>query len=198
VLLLTVLLVLAQEGGRSNEPLLRDVFVKEFKDKDPIRRLEAVRRLSSQSEEKTILLLGDALRDPEVLVRKAVVDTIASCTDRTGVGIKPLCGSLLNKKEDKTVRIACAQALRTAQLKAEAIDALIQAITSIGDLEKDIQAFVSECTRTLGWLSGQDFGGGKETPEKWKKWWADNKARITKEDQERLGVFRKPTPGKGR
>src|SRR6185503_1114873 len=103
VLLLTVLLVLAQEGGRSNEPLLRDVFVKEFKDKDPIRRLEAVRRLSSQSEEKTILLLGDALRDPEIMVRKAVVDTIASCTDRTGAGIKPLCGSLLNKKEDKTV-----------------------------------------------------------------------------------------------
>jgi len=198
VLLLTVLLVLAQEGGRSNEPLLRDVFVKEFKDKDPIRRLEAVRRLSSQSEEKTILLLGDALRDPEVLVRKAVVDTIASCTDRTGAGIKPLCGSLLNRKEDKTVRIACAQALRTAQIKAEAIDALIQAITSIGDLEKDIQAFVSECTRTLGWLSGQDFGGSKETPEKWKKWWADNKARITKEDQDLLGVPRKPPPGKGK
>ena len=191
------LLVSAQEG-RSNESLLREVFAREIKDKDPVRRLEAVRRLSSQSEEKTILLLGDALRDPEILVRKAVVDTIASCTDRTGVGIKPLCGSLLNKKEDKTVRIACAQALHTVQVKAEAIDALIQAITSIGDLEKDIQAFVSACTRTLGWLSGQDFGGSKETPEKWKKWWADNKARITREDQEKLGVFRKPTPGKGR
>src|SRR6185503_3814202 len=160
VLLLTVLLVLAQEGGRSNEPLLRDVFAKEFKDKDPIRRLEAVRRLMSQSEEKTILLLADALRDPDPIVRKAVGETIGSCTDRAGVGIKPLCALLLNKKEDRGVRIACAKALCAAKVKAEAFDALVQAITSIGDLEKDIQPFVSECTRTLGWLSGQDFGGG--------------------------------------
>jgi HEAT repeat protein len=198
VLLLSVLLILAQDAGRSNEPLLRDVFVKEFKDKDPIRRLEAVRRLSSQSEEKTILLLADALRDPDPVVRKAVVETMASCTDRTGAGIKPLCAVLLNKKEDKGVRIACAKALSSVQIKADAIDGLVQAITSIGDLEKDIQAFVSECTRTLSWLTGQDFGGGKETPEKWKKWWADNKARITKEDQERLGGPRKPAAPKGR
>ncbi len=195
MLLLTVLLVLAQDAGRSNEPLLRDVFVKEFKDKDPLRRLEAVRRLRSQSEEKTILLLADALRDPDLGVRKAVVETIASCTDRTGVGIKPLCAILLNKKEDKGVRIACAAALSVVKVKAEAVDALVQAITSIGDLEKDIQPFLSECARTLSWLSGQDFGGGKEAPEKWKKWWADNKARITKEDQDALGVPRKP-PGR--
>ncbi|HVE42033.1 MAG TPA: HEAT repeat domain-containing protein [Planctomycetota bacterium] len=198
MLLLTVLLALAQEGGRSNEPLLRDVFAKEFKDKDPIRRLEAVRRLSSQSEEKTILLLADALRDPDLGVRKAVIETIASCTDRTGAGIKPLCAILVNKKEDKGLRIACAKALSTAKVKAEAFDALVQAITSIGDLEKDIQPFVSECTRTLSWLSGQDFGGGKEAPEKWKKWWADSKARITKEDQDLLGIPRKPPPAKGK
>jgi hypothetical protein len=132
------------------------------------------------------------------VVRKAVVETMASCTDRTGAGIKPLCAVLLNKKEDKGVRIACAKALSSVQIKADAIDGLVQAITSIGDLEKDIQAFVSECTRTLSWLTGQDFGGGKETPEKWKKWWADNKARITKEDQERLGGPRKPAAPKGR
>jgi len=165
-LLVAGVLASTQEGGRSNEALLREVFVKEFKDKDPIRHLEAVRRLSSQSDEKTILLLVDALRDPDPVIRKAVVDTIASCTDRTGAGIKPLCASLLNKKEDKGVRIACAKALSSVKLKADALNALVQAITSIGDLEKDIQAFVSECTRTLGWLSGQDFGGGKEAPEK--------------------------------
>ena len=102
------------------------------------------------------------------MVRKAVVETMASCTDRTGAGIKPLCTILLNKKEDKGVRIACAKALSSVQIKADAIDGLVQAITSMGDLEKDIQAFVSECTRTLSWLTGQDFGGGKETPEKWK------------------------------
>src|SRR6476646_10624762 len=76
-LLVAGVLASTQEGGRSNEALLREVFVKEFKDKDPIRRLEAVRRLSSQSDEKTILLLVDALRDPDPVIRKAVVETIA-------------------------------------------------------------------------------------------------------------------------
>ena len=199
MLILSLLVALASlQEGRSNEPLLREVFVREFKDKDPVRRLEAVRRLSSQSEEKTILLLSDALRDPEALVRKAVVEAIGSCTDRTGAGIKALTAALLNKKEDRAVRIAVAKALCTVRIKADALEALVQAITSVGDLEKDLQPLVSECTRTLGWVTGKDFGAGKETPEKWKRWLADNKTRIVREDQELLGLATKPPAGKGK
>jgi len=197
VLLRGILLALAQDAGRSNDPLLREVFVKEFKDKDPIRRLESVRRLNSQSEEKTILLPADALRDPDLVVRKAVVETIASCTDRTGAGIKPLCAILLNQKEDKGMRIACAKARSTAPLKADAIEGLVQAITSVGDLEKDLQAFVSECTRTLSWLTGQHSDGGKEAPEKWRRGWADNKARATKRRSGAPGRPPKAAPPEG-
>lgn len=175
------------------EPEARDAFAKEFKDKSPAKREVALRRLVGLKKEKTLQALAGALRDPDLAVRKAAAEVIATCTDSSGAAIKPLAAILQNKKEDKDLRLACARALSKAQYKAEPIDALVQTISGIGEQEKDLYAFGAECTRLLNELAGQDFGAGKETPDKWKKWWKDNQPKIVKEDQEKLVAYKKPT-----
>ena len=175
------------------EPEVRDAFAKEFKDKSPTKREVALRRLVGLKEEKTLQALAAALRDPDLTVRTVTVEVIATCTDSSGAAIKALCALLLNKKEDKDLRLACARALAKAQYRAEPIDALVQTISGIGEQEKEFYVFGAECTRILNELAGQDFGAGKETPDKWKKWWKDNQAKIAKEDQEKLVAYRKST-----
>ena len=175
------------------EPQVRDAFAKEFKDKSPTKREVALRRLVGLKEEKTLQALASALRDYEPAVRKVAAEVIATCTDSSGAAIKPLCAILLNKKEDKDVRLACAKALTKAQYRAEPIDALVQTISGIGEQEKDLYAFGAECTRILNELAGQDFGAGKETPDQWKKWWKDNQTKVAKEDQEKLVAYKKST-----
>src|SRR5262245_13867790 len=173
------------------EPQVRDVFAKEFKDSSPVKREVAVRRLVGLKEDKTLQLLAGALKDPEASVRKTSAEVIATCTDPLGATIKPLCTLLQNKKEDKDLRLACAKALSKAQYKAEPIDALVQTISGIGEQEKELFAFGAECTRLLNELAAQDFGAGKETPDKWKKWWKDNQPRVAKEDHEKLAAAKK-------
>ena len=180
------------------ESQARDTFAKEFKDKSPAARDVAVRRLVGLKEEKTLQLLATALRDPEASIRKSTAEVIATCTDVAGAAIKPLCSLLKDKKETKDVRGACLKALGKAQYKADPIDALIQTISGISEQDKDLFEFGAECTRLLNELAGQDFGAGKETPDKWKKWWKENQARLAKEDQEKLVAYKKSASGKSK
>jgi len=196
-MLALLLSLLALAGQDLTEPETRDAFAKEFKDKTPAKREVALRRLVGLKEEKTLQALAVALRDPDAGVRKVAAEVIATCTDSSGAAVKSLCAILLNKKEDKDVRLASAKALSKAQYKAEPIDALVQTISGIGEQEKDLYAFGADCTRILNEVAGQDFGAGKETPDKWKKWWKDNQAKTAKEDQEKLIAYKKSAP-KGR
>lgn len=198
VLVLVVVGGLLSQDGQANEAALREAFNKEFKDRDPTKRVEAIRKLNALHEEKTLLALAGALRDPAVEVRQAAAEVIGTCTDVAGAAIRGLCASLLNKKEHKDVRAACARSLKLAQYKAEAIDALIQTIGGIGEQDKDLFTFGAECTAVLIWLTSQDFGFNKETAEKWKKWWTENKARIVREDLEKLAAYRKSAAAKGK
>jgi hypothetical protein len=178
------------------EPETQAAFIKEFKDKSATKREVALRRMVGLKEEKSLQLLAGALKDPDATVRKAAAEVIATCTDSGGAAIKPLCAILTNKKEDKDVRLACARALAKAQYKAEPIDALVQTIAGIGEQDKDLFAFGAECTRILNEVAGQDFGAGKETPDKWKKWWKENQGKTTKDDQEKLAAYKKSGSGK--
>lgn len=186
------------QDGQPTESSVREAFSKEFKDKSPAKRDVALRRLVGLGEEKTMLVLAGALRDPEAQVRRAAAEVIATCMDGSGATIKALCAILQNKKEDKDVRGACAKALAKAQYKAEPVDALIQTISGIGEQEKDLFAFGAECTQILNQLAGQDFGAGKDTPDKWKKWWKENQSKVAKEDQEKLIAYKKSAAAKGK
>jgi len=192
--MLAALLTLALALQDVTEPQARTTFIREFKDKSPQARDVAVRRLVGLKEEATLQLLAGALKDPETSIRKSTAEVILTCTDSSGATIRPLCGILVNKREDKDLRMACARALAKAGYKAEAIDAFIQTIAGIGEQDKDLFAFGAESTRILGQLAGQDFGSGKDTPDKWKAWWKDNKPKVTKDDQDKLAAYRKSAP----
>jgi len=194
--MLLAVLTLALSLQDVTEPQARATFIKEFKDKSTQARDVAVRRLVGLKEDATLQLLAGALKDPESSIRKSTAEVILTCTDSAGATIRPLCGILLNKREDKDLRLACARALAKAEYKAEPIDAFIQTISGIGEQEKDLYAFGAECTKILGQLAGQDFGAGKETPDKWKAWWKDNKAKVTKEDQDKLAAYKKSAKSK--
>lgn len=185
--------LLLSQDGQSNEPVLRETFSREFKDPSPAKRVEALKKLRDLHQEKTLAMLAEALRDPSVEVRKAAAEVIATCTDVHGAAVKGLCAALKNRKEAREVRSACAKALQTAPLKAEAIDALVQAIQ--GDVEKDLFAASID---SLNYLAAQDFGAGKEAASKWKSWWTEQKPRLLKEDREKLASLRKPDPVKSR
>lgn len=188
--LLAVISVFLVQDGQANEAKPREDFSKAFKGKDPAKRIEALRRLSALHEEKTLLALAGGLRDPAAEVRKTAAETIGTCTDVAGAGIKGLCATLLNRKENTDVRTVCAKSLARAQYKAEAIDALVHTISGIGEQEKNLYQFGADCTESLNWLASQDLGAGKETPDKWKRW-AENKARVLKGDVEKLATYRK-------
>lgn len=192
-LTLLATLLLCQGGVEGTK---REQFSKDYKDKDSAKRADAVWRMSGCSEEVSIQLLVPVFKDPAMEVRKAIAGVLAECTDHSGATIKPLCAWLLNKKEESALRLQCAKTLRQGEYRAEAIDALIQTISGIGEAEKDLYQFGADCTKILGELAGQDFGTGKETPDKWKTWWKLNQAKIVKEDQLKLAAWKKSPKGK--
>src|SRR5258706_101129 len=179
------------------EAARRDRFTKDGKDKSAQKRADAVWRMSGSTEEKSIALLVPVFKDTAIEVRKALAGVLAECTDGLGVTVRPLCGWLLNKKDEPALRLACARALAKAEYRAEAIDALIQTIGGIGEQEKELYPFGADCTKLLGDVAGQDFGATKETPDKWKKWWKENQAKLTKEDAEKLAAYKKSPQGTG-
>lgn len=181
--------------GLQDEAALRDAFAKEFKDKKPEKRIEAVKKLSAVTEEKSVALLVTALKDPSVEVKKAACESLAGATDGAGAAAKPLAAVLVDKKNEPALRLAAAKALAKETVKADAIDAMIQAIT-IEESEKQLYAFGADCTKVLNETAGQDFGLTKETPAKWKSWWKDNQPKILKEDQEKIAAYKKSAKGK--
>ncbi len=176
--------------AQEDEAKKRDAFVKEFKDKAPAKRVEAVGKMTGSVEEKTLTAIAAGLKDAVLDVRKAVAACLAECRDGVGVAVKPLCAILSNKKEDKDLRLACAKALAKEEYKAEAVDAMIQAIT-IDEKEKELYMFGAEVTKILGGVTGQDFGATKETPAKWQNWHKLNQAKLVKDDVDKLAAWKK-------
>jgi hypothetical protein len=182
--------------AQEDEAKKRDAFAKEFKDKAPAKRVEAVGKMNGCTEDKSIAAIAKGLTDPALEVKKATAACLESCTDGGGSAVKPLCAILSSKKDDRDLRLACAKALAKEEYKAEAIDAMIQAI-SIDEKEKELYAFGAEVTKILSAFAGQDFGMAKDTPDKWKNWHKANQAKLTKDDADKLAAWKK-TAGKGK
>lgn len=185
-----VLLLLAALLVR-DEAALRDAFAKEIKAKDAAKRVEAVKKLANSKEEKTILLLVHALKDPALEVRKAAAETLEGCTDGGGVAIKSLGEILVDKKADLDLRTACAKALVKERYKSEVFPFLYTTISSIENTEREFFKFGAQVTGLLDGYVGKTFGAAKETAERWSEWWMDNKAALTKEDEKQHEEWKK-------
>jgi len=177
LLLLTLLL--------RDEAALRTTYEKEIKAKDAAKRVEAVKKLASAKEEKTIELLLKSLKDPALEVRKAAAETIEGATDGAGKAIKPLGDILVDKKEDLDLRLACAKALAKARYKSEAFPFFYTTISSIENSEKQFHKFGADVTQILDGYIGKSFGVMKTTPERWSEWWTDNQKALKEEDEKK-------------
>lgn len=161
------------------------------KAKDAAPRAEAVRKLAGAKEEKSIDVLAQALKDPEKDVRKAAAEALETAEDGKGKAIKAL-GALLNdKKEDPDLRLAAAKALGKARFKVEAIEAFLLCIGSITNQDRSLFKFGADVTLVLNKFAGEDFGAGKQTFSLWEQWWAENKEKTLKDDEQKRAAGRK-------
>jgi hypothetical protein len=174
-----------------DESALREAFDKDFKAKEAKHRIEALKKLAGAKEEKTIERLVRGLKDPDLEVRKASVETIEGSTDGGGLAIKPLGEILVEKKEDLGLRKACAKALAKARYKGEAFPFFYTTISSIDRDEVQFHRFGGEVTIILDKFIGKSFGQGKETPERWSEWWQDNQDALKKEDEKTREAWKK-------
>lgn len=189
-----MLILLAALLSQAGEAPQRERFAKEFKEKDPEKRAEALRSLNAAKETKTVALVIGALKDPSTKVRVAACEVLGTSADPAAAALKPLCGVLTATAEDQAVRLAAARSLMAMPYKTEAIDAMVRTICGITEGQKELYNFGADVTKLLNSTAGQDFGAGKETPAKWKTWWKDNQARVAREDGEKRAARKKESP----
>jgi len=176
---------------QGDEAARRAAFEKEFKDKDAAKRVDAVKKLAGSQEEKTLTLLAGALKDPANEVKKAAAETIEAITDGGGVAIANLCTILVDKKQDQSVRLACAKALGKARYRTQPIQAMIETISNISNKEKELFEFGANVTEVLEKYTGEKFLREKVTPQLWQNWWDENKDKIKKEDDAKRAEYKK-------
>lgn len=171
----------APAEGRG-EGVLRKDAIRECRNRDPAKRIAALRTLAGASEKETLVFLIRMLQDPAAESRQAAAETLGASTDAEGVSVGPLCSVLVNEKEGPSARLAAARALSRAPYREQAIDAFIQTISGIDESERSLFEFGAGCTQILNALAGQDFGAGKDTPRRWRDWWKENRAQVRQED----------------
>jgi hypothetical protein len=177
-----VLLALALLAPARDESALRSAFAKDFKAKEPAKRVEAVKKLAGAKEEATIKALLAGLKDKEKSVRQATAEALEGCEDGGGLAIGPLAALLTAKEEDPGVRLAAAKALAKARYRHDPTDALIKTICGITPKDQSLFQFGADVTDVLNKFTGEDFGKGKTTPMLWEQWWEDNKEKLAKDD----------------
>ena len=174
-----MLVLLALLAAQAEEAPRRDAFSKAFKEKDPERRVEALRTLGSAKEGKTVALAIAALKDPSPKVRTAAAEVLGTARDPDAAAIRPLCDVLRASKEDAGVRLAAARSLVAMPYRHDAIDALIAALASP---PAESTNFAADVANLLSSLSGQDFGASLP---KWRAWWAERRNGVSREDAEK-------------
>jgi len=176
------LLVVASALLFTDEAALRETFSKEIQAEAAAERVAAVKKLSGAVEEKTIELLAGSLKDKELTVRKAAVQTLEVSTDGGGVAVKPLGDILVDKKEDLDLRLSCAKTLVKSRYKGEVFQILLQTMSSIESQEVHFHKFGFEVTKLLDAYIGRSYGADKLTCERWDEWWSNNSGDLKKED----------------
>src|SRR5579872_6283084 len=172
-LLLTVAaLLVGDEAG------LREAFRKEIQSEAPAQRVAALKKLAGATQEQTIQLIADRLKDKDLDVRKAAAETLEASTDGAAVAIRPLGEILVDKKDDLDLRLACAKALVKSRYKSEVFPYIHKTISSIESEERQFHKFGYQVTMLLDAYLGRSYGAGKETCERWEEWWTDNQEAL--------------------
>ncbi len=150
--------------------------------------MEALQLLNGAKEPKTVGLAIAALKDPFSKVRKAAAEVLGTAGDLDASGIRPLCGVLTSVKEDAEVRLAAGRSLVAAPYRAEAIEAMLKALS---EGETASSNFGAEVLGLLQSVTTQTFGEGKPGLAKAKAWWGLNRSKVGREDEVKLAARKK-------
>ena len=150
------------------------------------RKVEAVQMLQGAKEIETLRLLSGMLADRNEIVRSTACHVMSTVSDPAGYLVKPLMGTL--NDASKAVRIAAAEALSKATIRADAIKALSFALMTLagqknrdGDSIQMLQAY----DRALENLTGLKC---KERDPRgissfWMDYWKQHGDEVSAEDQ---------------
>jgi HEAT repeat protein len=133
-----ILFTFAAGQTRSAEPIaneenIRQRFVASYTAaQTPEARTQAISLLKGVQEKESQRLLAGTLGDKNEIVQKTACETIARTPDKQGYFVKPLIGALMIGNND--VRAAAAAALSHAQIKADAVKALVYELLRVANL----------------------------------------------------------------
>jgi hypothetical protein len=142
----------------------------------------AVAALKGAKEEKSLLVLAGALKDPSKEVRKAAAAALGETPDPKGASLPALRERLLEKSEEPGLRLLCAKAIARSPYREAPIRALLDCMAGISNQDKHLHEFGAEVAGILDRLAGKSFGADKLTVEKWENWFTDNLERLKAED----------------
>jgi HEAT repeat protein len=156
----------AEVLGKIKDPRAVEPLIEALKDKDSDVRQSAAIALGDLKDLRAVDPLIEALKDEDWRVRQGAASALGKLKDLRAV--ERLIEAL--KDKDPVVRWVAATAL--GELKdPRAVEPLIEAL-------KDKHGHVKErAEEALQKITGKDFG---KDPEKWQKWWKENKERFIK------------------
>lgn len=128
----------AEDGAKApEERVIRERFLIAYQTAEkPERKAETVEMLRGLKEKESLRLIAGMLADKNEIVRKTACMVMVTTPDREGYFVKPLMGALNDPMP--SVRIAAADAMAAASIRADAIKALAYALISdVGSANKE-------------------------------------------------------------
>jgi len=187
--LVALLLVAPLQAGEpaaevSPEQVVRQRFLVAYQTAEqPERKAETVDMLRGLKEKESLRLLAGMLGDRLDLVRLRACAAITNTPDPEGYFVKPLMGALADPVPE--VRVAAAEALASASVKADAIKALTFGLMSVvgqlssEDIKREI-AVVSAYDKALEKLTGDHSPerGPRGLSTHWMDYWKKHETDL--------------------
>lgn len=167
-----------------SEQIIRQRFLVAYQTAEqPERKAETVDMLRGLKDKESLRLLAGMLGDRIDLVRLRACAAIAKTPDPDGYFVKPLMGALADPQP--TVRVAAAEALGSASIKADAIKALTFGLMSVvgqltsDDLKREI-AVVQAYDKALEKLTGDHSPerGPRGLSTHWMDYWKKHETEL--------------------
>ncbi|MCW8133660.1 MAG: HEAT repeat domain-containing protein [Planctomycetota bacterium] len=171
-----------------DEPELRRTFMQAFTSAaKPEDKAESVYLLKGVREKASLKLLTGLLGDSLPTVRRNACRVMSETPDPEGYFVKPLTAVLYDR--NFMVRASAAEALATAKVKAQAVKALVFALTQSAQEGVKLASYAQTLNTTLSKITGKQFGKTDDLT-KLAQWWneylQENERALTQADEKYL------------
>jgi HEAT repeat protein len=191
--------------AKPTEDTIRKRFLVSYQTaKNPSAKANVVAMLQGLTEKESRRLLAGMLGDHDEDVRIAACRAMAQTPDPDGYFVKPLMGALTDSSE--FVRIAAADALGSAKIKADATKALVYSLmVAVGALNENADENKRAAQVIGAYNDALERLSSRHAKEKdpraissfWMDYWKQNEDALRAKDQELKGPDEPPTRPQG-